>query len=107
MTMRHDDRPLELLSSPSQRASSAVSAVISAFALAGALGVIGSALYWIGTLVVNFLARGSWLALSALGVALLFAVAWFLRSSVLGRIWFIAALVLAAAFVAPFIQRTL
>jgi hypothetical protein len=105
--MRYDRRSLDTPSSPSERASSAISSVISAIALAGALGVIGSALYWLATLALEFFARGTWLALALLGSVLVFAVAWFLRSSVLGRLWFFAAFVLSIVFLAPFVQRAL
>lgn len=105
--MRYDERPIDAPVSPSERASSAASAVISAVALAGALGVISSTLYWVATLVTGFLTRGSWLAVALIGAGLVFAVAWFLRSSVLGRLWFFTAFLLAVAFLAPFVQRVL
>ena len=105
--MRHDHRPIETPSSPRERASSAISSVIEVFSLAGVLGVVGTAVYWVGFLAVGFFTRDSWLALSVLGVAVVFAVTWFLRSSLLGRLWIFAAVVLAVAFLAPFVQRVL
>ena len=107
MSTRHDQRPIETPSSPSERASSAVTVVVSAFAWAGALGVIGSALYWMATSAIGLFERGSWLALALLGVAFVFAIAWLLRSPVLGRLWLCTAFVLAVVFLAPFFARVL
>jgi hypothetical protein len=105
--MRYDHRPIVTQASTGERASSAISSIISMFSLAGALGVVGTAIYWIGTLAVGFFTRGSWLAVSVLGVTLVFVAAWFLRSSILGRLWIFAAVVLAVAFLAPIVQRVL
>ena len=49
--------------------------------------------------------RGAWLPLGVLVAALLFVAAWSLRASVLGRLWALAAFILACAFLAPFIER--
>ena len=105
--MRNAHRPIGNRTSPKERAASAISSVISVFSLAGALGVIGIAVYWVVSLAVSFFTRGSWLALGVLGVVLVFVVTWFLRSSILGRLWIFAAVVLGIAFLAPFLQRVL
>jgi hypothetical protein len=105
--MRNAHRPIGNRTSPKERAASAISSVISVFSLAGALGVIGIAVYWVGSLAVSFFTRGLWLALGVLGVVLVFVVTWFLRSSILGRLWIFAAVVLGIAFLAPFLQRVL
>ena len=77
--MRNDYRPIETQDSPGERVSSAISSLISMFSLAGVLGVlgvVGTAIYWIGSLAVGFFTRGSWLALSVLGVGLVFGNNW-------------------------------